>query len=944
MNNWALKFAAAVCLTLVASCLVISPSAYAEDFSWGSSVLITNSVETASYTGLDELGRPDWGGGCIYREVYVGNLSSATSNICVFEGSGFRYGILQEPIYFGSYVAYNKSFVIGFPNDVRMYKVRGMPTQRILWTPNSKHLVYRTNSSTGIGNDFVIIKNIRTKLLHITNSDFSRGYELMNNSPELLLKDEQGDATPVGEVASSTNGQWMVAQILPKGVVRINMQDFTKTLFSNYHPAVGLEGVLPDFAISNDGGYVAMVGSQVDARVVVINSACGRPFTMLEHDRTLIDGPDLVSPCFERQLQATVNNIAHNDLDMVRWPRFDYSGSKITALLTTKGSPDIPKEYRLISINSSDYDNRYSTLDYLALGDSYSSGEGDTGKDQFGHKYYRVYTDVNGTLTVPEEKCHISTRSYPYLLARSMSLAFDSPKEWDTVACSGAEVGKDYIQTNDYLGQVNRSGVARLKTVRDIRTYLTMAGESFIPGRLQQLEFVARTQPKALTLTGGGNDVGFSKVIKACVSVIAEESCDYAVTSKKIALTGYAIQGMYDDLVSLYSRIHYLSPQTKIYVLGYPQFVSDKNEKCELNVLLDKTERRFIRSSVIYLNDIIKAAAKKTGVKYIDIENSFGNDLLCGGGDSDVNGVNLNCAKDRGVASSLSIFAGMDECNESYHPNFKGQQSIAHSVNEQTNSDLINYQYCANNKVVCPQLNVPLPSPPSYFASAMDDNLLAANSKYATLASSGYAQKNNASGNFKIRIDSLDPGSQVRIYVMSEPTELGVYAVDSEGVLDIDIPAPLVVPAGYHTLHLEGLTYSGKPIDLWQIVTIYGSSGDIDEDGVSDSADQCEFIPMSGADRDGDGTDDACDLSIDSLVSGSENEARRSGKDGDLIASNYTSTINELRDTPPTGSYLSQTLKNDGNASNIGVGMGILAVVIAVLYLFNRHKKRHQKG
>ena len=64
-------------------------------------------------------------------------------------------------------------------------------------------------------------------------------------------------------------------------------------------------------------------------------------------------------------------------------------------------------------------------LDYLALGDSYSSGEGDTEKNSATRqKYYRQLTDVNEDKKqgIPGEKCHSSTRSYPYKLAQYMEL------------------------------------------------------------------------------------------------------------------------------------------------------------------------------------------------------------------------------------------------------------------------------------------------------------------------------------------------------------------------------------------------------------------------------------------------------------------------------------------------------------------------------------------
>lgn len=81
---------------------------------------------------------------------------------------------------------------------------------------------------------------------------------------------------------------------------------------------------------------------------------------------------------------------------------------------------EYPDGYRGMRIPSNP-----TKLDYLALGDSYSSGEGDTEKNNAtGQKYYRQLTDVNEDKKqgIPGEKCHVSTRSYPYKLANWIGL------------------------------------------------------------------------------------------------------------------------------------------------------------------------------------------------------------------------------------------------------------------------------------------------------------------------------------------------------------------------------------------------------------------------------------------------------------------------------------------------------------------------------------------
>jgi hypothetical protein len=101
------------------------------------------------------------------------------------------------------------------------------------------------------------------------------------------------------------------------------------------------------------------------------------------------------------------------------------------------------------------------------------------------------------------------------------------------------------------------------------------------------------------------------------------------------------------------------------------------------------------------------------------------------------------------------------------------------------------------------------------------------------------------------------------VEVHSDPIELGTYSADSLGNLSVDIPLPINVPAGYHTLHLIGASYSGEEIDVWQTIEVRGSEGDIDEDGILDNVDQCMYVMESGLDEDLDQIDDACDPMIE---------------------------------------------------------------------------------
>lgn len=172
---------------------------------------------------------------------------------------------------------------------------------------------------------------------------------------------------------------------------------------------------------------------------------------------------------------------------------------------------------------------------YVALGDSYSSGEGS-----------KAYLSGTDTAT---DQCHRSRLGYPRLLAdrhpRLRRLSF--------VACSGASTRDLYHRNNEYRSE--RSQLAAL-----------------------------RHRTKAVTITIGGNDVGFAQVISACVAVgpLREASCatgfDALVRARIAALAGHPRAGVLDPdghaiapIRKVLTDIHTRAPHAKIYLAGYPR-------------------------------------------------------------------------------------------------------------------------------------------------------------------------------------------------------------------------------------------------------------------------------------------------------------------------------------------------------------------------------------
>jgi hypothetical protein len=696
-----------------------------------------------------------------------------------------------------------------------------------------------------------IIRDLPSRLTRSFNGS-ETVYEVKPNSFSSLLVDAGGETVTTGAIGVSANGEWMAAEVMNIGLVLVKRDSGEIRMFSDdrFTYGVGLDVNL-NFVISDDGRYVAMFHHNITPKVYTFDGDCG--LVVSSYRDLAVQLTSFRScPSDEGRLNAALQEKFGARLASFKEAvRFSYTNDTLY--------------FQRIDYNEDETENLYETplyagnfqaapLDYLALGDSYSSGEGDTARDRDGNKYYREYTNVSKTDKTPEEKCHISTRSYPYLLAENMELGepgYVDNTRWQTVACSGAEAGSDYRTTEDYKGQG-----ARLEKVTKAQrdTYKTAARNNYIPGRIQQFEYVKLDQPKSLTLTAGGNDVGFGYILKKCAE--SGDTCDYAEGHEQTATLARTILGEQSKLKDLYTELHNLSPKTKIYVVGYPQFISNKN-KCGINVQLDDKERKFVRQGVEFMNDVIEAAAKEAGVRYVDVEDSIGSHGLCGEGDIYVSGINRSCVP------WLAWTSG-DDCQESFHPNDRGQNAMSSKIVGDV-GDLRDYEYCDDGRVACPAAHTISVDAPPLFKDALDNEAGATQVvpeyRRTDLASTNYTRKNPV-GMFDIMTSGLQPGSEASMVMASDPVSLGTYRVDDNGELNVSVAIPNNIPAGRHTLYVDTKTFSGEPLRLWQIVTVYGADGDLDEDGIQDEADTCLFANSSGTDTDADGIDDACDVEI----------------------------------------------------------------------------------
>ncbi|MFD3569502.1 SGNH/GDSL hydrolase family protein [Streptomyces sp. NPDC058667] len=195
---------------------------------------------------------------------------------------------------------------------------------------------------------------------------------------------------------------------------------------------------------------------------------------------------------------------------------------------------------------------------YVALGDSYSSGVG------------------AGSYLSDSGACQRSSKAYPSLWA-----AANAPASFAFTACSGATS----------------------TTVKD--------------SQLSPLN----SSTTLVSVTAGGNDVGFADVMQTCV-LQSESTCVNAVNTA-VAKVDNVLPG---SLSALYGAIRSRAPQARVVVLGYPKFYR-LNGGCIAG--LSETERAAINRGSDALNSVLAARAAAAGFVYSSVVDEFTGHEIC---------------------------------------------------------------------------------------------------------------------------------------------------------------------------------------------------------------------------------------------------------------------------------------------------------------------------
>ncbi len=674
--------------------------------------------------------------------------------------------------------------------------------QRFLPVPNSSTVItYTTNPTYGF---YLYFNYDLAGSISAINQGSGPEYKI-NQPPDGELADASGHLLPADytSMSFSQNGQWMVVSDPNVAMLRVNLQTFQVTPFAqgfNY-----TEGLAPDLrtAISDDGRYAVVSSKNFNVLTIYDLSTC-------EPTPGNITGP---VDCQSRDLSL----LLHQQIDgYINSSNIRFIDDDVLSLYATYGSgvASVTAKFLL-----SDSGSNINQLEYLALGDSYISGEGAFD--------YQAGTDTD------DNHCHISQVAYPYLLGHDLN--FDS---YHSVACSGA-LTNDITDTDD-----NYSGQVRNKLPRSKREVPSIIN-NFQPGYIDQLDFVSNYQPKIITVSIGGNDIGFSAKLRSCLGI----STCYNNYEDRLEFVR-EVNGKFDALVNTYTQIKNAdAPDALIYVIGYPQ-IAKAGGDCADNVHMNNDELIFAQQAISYLDTVVQAAAAKAGVDYVDTQNALDGHRLCeaGPGSIAMNGIT--------AGHDAPAFLSGPFGNESYHPNAFGHELLENTVLSKTHN--------LTDPMPAADLTASEPSETGLdILNVPSDGRDVKTTEYDPTISGDVLFKQSLNSMSVKGVDhSLAANTSLQVEVHSFPVSLGTFATDDTGNLSVQIAIPDSVPAGYHTLHLYGNDLNDQPIDIYKVVYIAGSPDDLDGDGIPDSGEACVGVPASGRDLDQDGIDDSCDGTV----------------------------------------------------------------------------------
>ena len=630
------------------------------------------------------------------------------------------------------------AYAVAFPNEPKFSHVNGL-------CPTLGQCVYGHASDTLLIQEggayphyHATVKEF-TKYL-VRSPDDSTTYHF--HHPSFLTYLKKGSTQLItGSATVSNDGRWILVELAEYGLLRIDAVsgEMRRIAARGTLPPSG--GEITSFAISDDGRWVAAVGYRSGVYVFEVNNTCGDALTGFSSTTFGLE----TTPC--RSVVVPANQFSPS-AERLFAPRFSSNARQLT-VHRREGPP--------VKVTLTQKGMGFWNPHYIAFGDSFTSGEGEL-EDHF----YLPETNTSSN------RCHVSTRSYPYLLESYWEFLATN------LACSGSRI----------------EGVQQAS---------------------QEYDTSPARPPSAVSLSVGGNDADFIGKLKSC---LGPRTCEWAQEKYRKA-TAIEIKNLFPRIVRLVQELKQSYSAAHMFMVGYPNSINaHPDARCSpvIGALLNDQERRYMSESIHYLNQVMEAAAKYTKIPFADIENAYGGERLCDNNATAMNGVRYG--DDIAPVPFLETVKLIG--SESFHPTPRGHYLTSLAIRSSITTSWES-SACGEG---CPFAETDLEIP-SYWleGEAPEPPPQLLSKKF--MDSETYLGVPGALYKFVKR--TFSPTSIVTFELHSEAKSLGQAVVLEDGSLTGKLTLPLDVE-GYHTIHAFGASYSGEPIDIYQTIYIATSA------------------------------------------------------------------------------------------------------------------------
>lgn len=407
-------------------------------------------------------------------------------------------------------------------------------------------------------------------------------------------------------------------------------------------------------------------------------------------------------------------------------------------------------------------------LSYVAMGDSYSSGEG-----------VKPYRDSQDNFT-PSSGCHRSIYAYPSLLQlpnRSTPISQDKAWAFDFIACSGAVAAN--ILTEPRYGE---------------------------PPQLTPSNAVDAGR-NLVTISIGGNDAQFVPIIALC---LAHADCPRLKPFERI--TGLTLGQLGEAWLEVvrfrafttYRQIRAATPNATVVALGYPILLEGREcpslmfPPIQNGLQISAAEQVWLRAYNQRLNNVLSAAAAAAGVHFVSLESAFAGRGICSVTVPWINGIVLLPSNHKA----------------SFHPNLLGQAAYAAAIKAYLGGKSSGWPlgYFTSGLPRNPLPGIPLLEPKGPALPSIDE--LSVTLPASPESCRNLAQVAVVAEDIKLSGKGFAPGEAVELSlnVGEQRTSLGSARAKNDGSLDIQVKIPAGTPSsrwGFMRAEADGPARAG---------------------------------------------------------------------------------------------------------------------------------------